>query len=699
MANTITCPHCGENTTTTTGFCDECGLELQSEALKPVTAAMAMESGTLDIRLNCPYCGHQLRPNARHCPSCGKKLTTPAKAATQEAPAADTGVLHVGLVISDRYGLESVLGEGGMGRVWKAFDRNLGKYVVIKTIVTPDESLRKALQAEAQFLINIRHQNIISVIDFFTIENELCYVMEYVPGPSWADEIEEPVARRLVQPMAAEEILLRVRGMLPAFEYLHSLNPPIIYCDFKPANIKRLKLPNGETVEVLLDFGAAYLYDPQVPPKPARGTPGYHSPQAEHPDWRDDYFTLGRTIAEMAGMAEVREPEYMFTLTAPDKFPWNQYDESFYYFVNWLTAFEREDRPQSVREIEIQLDGVLGYVKGQKTGRTVSHKRGNFTGVTLDTMRLNAQTGVVPTTVKIELPEIHVKNPASTILIAAQEAYQLRNMTLAMALANQAVNNNGGAAAYVMRSLIYNQQGQNEQAEADWKEARQLQDPQVKWEMLLAEAQLLENAGKFDAAEKCYERMMALRPGDYRARLLLADLYRRSGNFEPAIEAYRAIIQSRPSVGAAYIGASKAYLASKNADKAVEILEEVSSRNTSYNDVMLELIGLYSQQALNGDVQGLANAARAITILKENGVESRIFFRLVGEFYYTAYQVTKKLGSVPKITFPNGQIQSIQQLSRANESAWREYLARDDNADREAIINDRILSARSWAWM
>jgi serine/threonine protein kinase len=700
MADMITCPHCGENTSTASGFCDECGLELQSEPLKPVTAAMAMESGTLDVRTNCPYCGQQLRPNARHCPNCGKKLTSPTKAAaTQEAPVTDTGVLHVGLVISDRYGLESVLGEGGMGRVWKAFDRNLGKYVVIKTIVAPDEGLRKALQAEAQFLINIRHQNIISVIDFFTIEQELCYVMEYVPGPSWADEIEEPVQRRLVQPMAAEEILLRVKGMLPAFEYLHSLKPPIIYCDFKPANIKRLKLPNGDTVEVLLDFGAAYLYDPDVPPKPARGTLGYHSPQAEHPDWRDDYFTLGRTIAEMAGMAEVREAEYMFKLTEPDKFPWNQYDESFYYFVSWLTEFERDDRPQSVREIEVQLDGVLGYVKGQKPGKTVSHRRGNFTGVTLDTMRLNAQTGVVNTTVKIDLPEIHVKNPASTILIAAQEAYQLRNITQALSLANQAVNNNGGAAAYVLRSLIHNQQGQNEQAEADLKEARQLQDPQVRWEMLLAEGQLLENAGKFDAAEKCYERMMALRPGDYRARLLLADLYRRSANYEQAIEAYQAIIQSRPAVGAAYIGASKAFLASKKTENAIKILEEVSSRNTSYNDVMLELIGLYNQTAMSGKEEGLAQAARAITILKENGVESRIFFRLVGEFYYTAYQFATKNGSIPKITFPNGQVQTMQQLSQANENAWREYLARDENADREAIINDRIMSARSWAWM
>ncbi|MCI0348609.1 MAG: hypothetical protein L0Z53_04215, partial [Acidobacteriales bacterium] len=379
----------------------------------------------------------------------------------------------------------------------------------------------------AQFLINIRHPNVISVIDFFTIETELCYVMEFVPGPSWADEIEEPVSRRLVQPMPAEQVLLRVQGLLPAFDYLHSLKPPIIYCDFKPANVKRLQLPNGETVEVLLDFGTAYLYDPQVPPKPARGTPGYHSPQAKHPDWRDDYFTLGRTIAELAGMAEVHEEQYRYTLTPPDQFPWAQYDESFRYFVEWLTAPEREDRPQSVDEIETQLEGVLGYVKGQKPGKPVARKPASFAGVTLDTVRVNTHTGVVSGTVKIDLPEIHAKNPASTILLSAQEAYQQRNLTLALTLANQAINNNGGAAAYVLRSLVYNQQGATPEAESDLKTARQLRDPQVQWEMLLAEGQLLENSGKFNEAAVCYQRMMAMRPGDYRARLLLADLYRR----------------------------------------------------------------------------------------------------------------------------------------------------------------------------
>jgi lipopolysaccharide biosynthesis regulator YciM len=695
----IACPHCGQSTSTDTGFCDSCGIEIQTQALKPLTAAEAMASGTLELaRPACPHCGHKLRPNARHCPNCGKKINPAAQA--QPETEVIPGVLQVGMVIAERYGLESVLGQGGMGRVWKAFDQNLQKHVVIKTIVAPEEGLRLALEKEARILINIRHPNVISVIDFFSIENELCYVMEFVKGPSWADEIEEPVSRRLVKPMSAEQALLRLKGLLPAFQYLHSLNPPIIYCDFKPANVKRLTLPSGEIVEVLLDFGTAYLYDANVPPKPARGTPGYHSPQAQHPDWRDDYYTLGRTLAELVGMAEVHSEEYQFKLTAPDAFPWTQYDEAFRYFVQWLTAPTRDDRPQNVAEISAQLDGVLGYVRGQQPDkRAAKRARASFRGVTLDTMRVATQTGVVSGTVKIDLPEIPPQNPASTILLSAQDAYQQRNFTRALLLSNQAVNNNGGAAAYVLRALVQTQLGNKDEAAASLSEAKQLSDPQVKWEMLLAEGQMLENNGKFEEAEDRYERMMALKPGDHRARLLLADLYRRSGNTSQALDEYRAVIQSRPSVGAAYLGASKAYLMQQQLDNAIKILQEVNSRNTSYNDVMLELIALYNQQATQGDVKGLEAAAHAIKTLKDNGVESRVFYRLIGEFYFTAYQLAAKTNQIPAIQYPEEGLRTLNDLARANERAWRAYLNRDSAADREFIIHERIMAARTWQWL
>ncbi|MBI1258204.1 MAG: tetratricopeptide repeat protein [Chloroflexi bacterium] len=698
----IECPHCHKMTSTASGFCDECGLELNTVALKPVTAAMAMATGAVQAqdKLTCPFCGFKLRPGARHCPNCGKKLTNVVPAPQEVELKGPPSALKVGLVIAERYGIEGLLGQGGMGRAWKAHDRNLNKTVVIKTVVADDPGLRDALQKEAETLINIRHPNIVAVIDFFLIGNELCYVMEFVDGPSWADEIEEPVTRKLVLPMPAEQALLHIKGLLPAFKYLHSLTPPIIYCDFKPSNVKRLTLASGEQLEVLLDFGTAYRYDPNVPPKPARGTPGYHSPQAMHPDWRDDYFTIGRTLAELIGMAEVHTEQYRYTLTPPDVFPWIQYDDSLRYFVEWLTAQEREQRPQNVDQIMAEIDGVIGYVKGQTPDMTAfrrQREQASFQGVTLEQLRTRTETGVVTGTVKIELPEIAPSNPASTVLLGAQEAYQQHNYTRALLLANQAVKNNGGASAYLLRSLIHTQNGKLQDAEADLKQAQSTADPQAQWELLLAEGQFMENSGRFQEAADRYRRMMALKPGDHRARLLLADLYRRSGNTKQAIAEYQAIIQAKPSVGAAYIGASKAYLADKQVDAAIKVLEDVSSRNTSYNDVMLELISLYNLKADEGDATTLDNAARAVETLRENGVETRAYYRLLAEFYFTAFAVAQKTGKIPAINWPDQQMKSIGDISKANEHAWREYLARDDEANREWVINERIMKARTWA--
>ncbi len=698
----IKCPHCGRMTGQETGFCDECGLELNSVAIKPVTVAEAMASGTLDKLtgatgdFSCPNCGAPLRPNAKFCKNCGTRITAGAAAAAPKSEGPPSK-LAVGMVIENRYGLEKILGEGGMGRAWKAHDQHLNKTVVIKTIVAPDQSLKQALQKEAETLINIRHPNIVSVFDFFTVENELCYVMEFISGPSWADEIEDAVTHRLVKPMSAEEALQRVKNLLPAFKYLHQLKPPIIYCDFKPSNVKSMTLPNGERVEVLLDFGTAYRYDEKNPPRPARGTPGYHSPQAAHPDWRDDYFTIGRSIAELVGMEEVHTEAYRYTLTPKEEFPWTQYDETFRYFVEWLTARLREDRPQNVDEIMAELDGVMGYVKGQKPDLIAAKKErsANFQGVTKQTMSTTG-TG----TVKIELPNVESSNPAATLILRAQEAYEQSNMTRALQFANQAVNNQGGAAAYVLRSLINNRIGDTEAAQKDLKNAQAVSDQQQQWQMALAEGQLAESTGRYEEAAAHYRRMMALKPGDHRGRLLLADLYRRSGNFEQAITEYRSIITAKPNVGPAYIGASRAYLSDKKLDDAIQVLEDVSARNASYNDVLMELIGLYNQKALTGKPESLDQAARAISVLQDNGVETKSFYQLVADFYYTALKVARRDNAIPKVLWPgNARIDSIGALAAANEKAWRDYLDRDDKADRDDVINNRVMAVRSWAIM
>src|SRR5262249_40291470 len=146
-----------------------------------------------------------------------------------------------------------------------------------------------------------------------------------------------------------------------------------------------------------------------------------------------------------------------------------------------------------VDEILAEIDGVIGYVKGQTPDMTAfkrQREKANFQGVTLEQLRTRTETGVVTGTIKIDLPEVAPTNPASTVLLTAQEAYQQHNYTRALLLANQAIKNNGGASAYLLRSLIHTQNGSLQDAEADLKQAQAQGGAQSDWEVLLAEGQL-----------------------------------------------------------------------------------------------------------------------------------------------------------------------------------------------------------------
>ena len=137
----IECPHCHKMTSPPAAFVTSAGWNWQRQALKPVTAAQVMATGELDgagqadlpiLRLQAAT-GRaslpELRQEADQCRACG--------AGTVELKGPPSA-LKVGLLVAERYGIEGLLGQGGMGRAWKAYDRNLNKYVVIKTVVADD---------------------------------------------------------------------------------------------------------------------------------------------------------------------------------------------------------------------------------------------------------------------------------------------------------------------------------------------------------------------------------------------------------------------------------------------------------------------------------------------------------------------------------------------------------------------------------
>jgi serine/threonine protein kinase len=206
----------------------------------------------------------------------------------------------IGQVIHNRYRIDILLGEGGMGAVYRAWDMNLDIPAALKEMV-PDPNadphtlaqLRQQFKREAQVVASLDHLNLVRVIDYFTWGGSECLVMNFVEGESLAERIE----REGTQPEA--QVLEWARQLLDALTYCHARG--VIHRDVKPQNV--IITPEGRTV--LVDFGLVKLWDPRDPRTQtvvrAMGTPEYAPPEqysatAGHTDPRSDLYSLGATL-------------------------------------------------------------------------------------------------------------------------------------------------------------------------------------------------------------------------------------------------------------------------------------------------------------------------------------------------------------------------------------------------------------------
>lgn len=200
--------------------------------------------------------------------------------------------LAVGQVVENRYRIAKLLGQGGFGAVYRAWDIRLNRPCALKENLDPSAEAERQFTKEATILANLKHPNLPRVIDHFVVAGEGQYlVMDFVEG----EDLQEMLDRR--GPRAEAEALPWIAQICDALAYLHSQAPPIIHRDVKPANVKIT--PDGQPM--LVDFGIAKVYDPVLRTTTgARAvTPGYSPPEQYgrgRTDPRSDIYALGATL-------------------------------------------------------------------------------------------------------------------------------------------------------------------------------------------------------------------------------------------------------------------------------------------------------------------------------------------------------------------------------------------------------------------
>lgn len=211
-------------------------------------------------------------------------------------------------ILHDRYRVVSLMGAGGMGAVYRAYDPVLNRPVAVKQL-QPDpltgqtpEQIQQQFLREAQSLAALHHPNLPRVTDYFIDGNLHYLVMDFIEGKSLQELLLETSGG-----LPEAQVLDWADQLLSALDYIHRNR--LIHRDIKPSNIRLT--PDGRIF--LVDFGLVKAFDQAHPNTISLirgvGTPEYAPPEqydtsSGHTDERSDIFSLGATLYHLlAGRA------------------------------------------------------------------------------------------------------------------------------------------------------------------------------------------------------------------------------------------------------------------------------------------------------------------------------------------------------------------------------------------------------------
>ena len=288
-----------------------------------------------------------------------------------------------------KYEIQSILGKGAMGIVYKALDPDINRKVAVKTIrfdlaseETDNEEIMQRFMREAQAAGKLTHPNIITIFDVGR-EQDLTYiVMQFIEGPS----LQRLIAQG--EKFSVPDVTKLMESVCGALDYAHQHG--IVHRDIKPGNI----LLDNNKRPYICDFGVARVDTSTLTQSgTAVGTPSYMSPEqvmGKKVDKRSDIFSIGCILYEILTGRRPFEAESITTVI--------------YKIIN--------EEPPAVSELKKGLPAGFGKIIGKSLAKDPNNRYQNCNQLAEDLRnldKLSDKTIAVTVTKEAPIPEVEEK--------------------------------------------------------------------------------------------------------------------------------------------------------------------------------------------------------------------------------------------------------------------------------------------------
>jgi serine/threonine protein kinase/tetratricopeptide (TPR) repeat protein len=316
------------------------------------------------VAITCPICRLSNPDTSRFCADCGTQLPPPKDSRPEVMETFQTPIkeLTTGSTFAGRYQIIEELGKGGMGRVYKAFDKKIKEKVALKLLrpeISSDEETVERFSNELKFARKIIHKNVCRMFDLGEEEGAHYITMEYISGEDLKSMIQ------MMGRLSSGQALSIAKQVCEGLAEAHRLG--VVHRDLKPQNIMIDREGNAR----IMDFGIARslkakgITDGGI----IIGTPEYMSPEqveGKEIDQRADIYALGVILYEMltgkvpfegdtplsiAVKHKTEAPQDPRTLNAQVPLDLSQ-------LILKCLEKEKNKRPQSAEEVLFQLSEI-----------------------------------------------------------------------------------------------------------------------------------------------------------------------------------------------------------------------------------------------------------------------------------------------------------------------------------------------------